>query len=167
MAEETTQETKGLRSSIVSLLIKILPFLLAILAIAGATVYAVRQKPEIFGLSKGSAQVQAEIDALVAEVGKLIALPSDEKPTIATVTDIEKVKDQPFFQNAQNGDKVLIYTNAKKAILYRPGEKRIIEVGAVNINQATPSPTPEGEEEKATPTPTPTPTPTKTPEGGE
>ena len=164
MAEETTQETEASRSPIVSLLFKILPYLLAVLAIAGATVYAVRQKPEIFGLSKGSAQVQAEIDALVAEVGNLIALPSDEKPTIATVTDVEKVKDQPFFRNAKNGDKVLIYTNARKAILYRPSEKRIIEVGAVNINQeATPTPSSEeGAEEEATPTPTPTPEETPT-----
>ena len=164
MAEETTQETETSRSPIVSLLFKILPYLLAVLAIAGATVYAVRQKPEIFGLSKGSAQVQAEIDALVAEVGNLIALPSDEKPTIATVTDVEKVKDQPFFRNAKNGDKVLIYTNARKAILYRPSEKRIIEVGAVNINQeATPTPSSEeGAEEEVTPTPTPTPEETPT-----
>jgi hypothetical protein len=60
---------------------------------------------------------------------------------------LEKVKDQPFFKNAKNGDKVLIYTNAKKAILYRPGEKRIIEVGAVNINnqQQDPNATPSAE----------------------
>ena len=87
----------------------------------------------------------------------------DEKPTVATITDIEKVKDQPFFKNAKNGDRVLIFTNAKKAILYRPTEKRIIEVGAVNINQASPTPagepTPEGETPAASATPEVTSTP--------
>jgi len=156
MAEETTQDKESSRSPIVSLLIKILPYLLAVLAIAGATVYTVRQKPEIFGLSKLPALVQVEIDLLVGEVGKLISLPSDETPTVATVTDVEKVKDQPFFTNAQNGDKVLIYTNAKKAILYRPTEKRIIEVDAVNINQ-----------QEVSPSPSPSPSLTPTPKAGE
>ncbi len=124
--------------------------LIAILFLAigvGATVYVVKMKPELLGLSVGQAQAQAESDKLISEVSLLIALPTDEKPTIATVSDVSKVQDQPFFKNAKNGDKVLIYTNAKKAILYRPTEKRIIEVGAVNINnqqsdaKATPSAT--------------------------
>lgn len=162
MADETTQSAS--QKPWMGLLIKVLPFLLLFLLGAGGMVYLARQKPEILGLSKGSSLVQAEVDALVAEVGKLIELPADENPTVATVTDVEKVKEQPFFANAKNGDKVLIYTNARKAILYRPSEKRIIEVGAVNINQATPAP--EGEEGgEETPTPNPTPTPEASPEG--
>lgn len=102
---------------------------------AGASGYALMMKPELLGLSKGQAQAQAEVDALVMEVGKLLALPTDEKPTVATITDFEKLKEQSFFKNATNGDKVLIYTNAKKAILYRPSEKKVLEVGAVNIRQ--------------------------------
>ena len=114
----------------------------------GLTAYFVQQKPEVLGLSKGQSQVQQEVNSLVTDVGKLIELPKDESPTIATVTDVEKVKEQPFFKSAKNEDKVLIYTNARKAILYRPSEKRIIEVGAVNINQqeepqVEPSPAPE------------------------
>ncbi|HSW89847.1 MAG TPA: LytR C-terminal domain-containing protein [Patescibacteria group bacterium] len=103
--------------------------------VAGATIFALRMKPELAGLSKGQAQVQAEVDQLVSSVGKLMTLPSDEKPTIATVTDPSKLKEQAFFQNAKAGDRVLIYTNARKAILYRPTENKIIEVGAININQ--------------------------------
>ena len=114
------------------------------LGIAGG-IFICQQKPAWFGLSKGAAAVQAETDATVAKVGKLIALPTDEKPTVATVTDASKVKDQTFFQNSVNGDVVLIYTKAQKAILYRPSENKIVEVGAVNIdNQAVqvPAPTP-------------------------
>lgn len=75
----------------------------------------------------------SETDALIAEVGKLMILPQGERPTVAAVTDIEKLRNQPLFVNAQNGDKVLIYTNLKKAIVYRPGEKKIVEVAVVNI----------------------------------
>jgi hypothetical protein len=76
---------------------------------------------------------QEETKKLLAEISKLIDLPSGEEPTVATVTDIEKLKDQPFFAKAKNGDKVIIYTNAKKAILYDPTAKKIIDVAPVNI----------------------------------
>lgn len=81
-----------------------------------------------------------EAKQLSTEVGKLIELPSDEVPTIATVVDVEKVKSQPFFANAQNGDKVLLYAKTSKAILYRPSAKKIIEVAPINLgNSQTPS----------------------------
>ncbi|KKR63058.1 hypothetical protein A2210_00750 [Candidatus Woesebacteria bacterium RIFOXYA1_FULL_40_18] len=158
------EDSEVSKSSVpVGLLLKVAPIVVAILLGVGLTVYGIKLRPEVLGLSKGQAQVQAEVDALVAEVDKLIDLPKDEKPTVATITDIEKVKDQPFFKNAKNGDRVLIFTNAKKAILYRPTEKRIIEVGAVNINQASPTPagepTPEGETPAASATPEVTSTP--------
>lgn len=78
---------------------------------------------------------KAETEALVAEVSKLIDLPKDETPTVATVLDKDKLKDQPFFANAQNGDKILIYTKAKKAIIYRPKENKLINVGPIAIDQ--------------------------------
>jgi hypothetical protein len=70
--------------------------------------------------------------SLIESVGKLIILPIDEQPTVATVADLDKLKDQPFFAQAQLGDKVLIYQNAKKAILYRPSENKIIELAPLN-----------------------------------
>jgi hypothetical protein len=65
-------------------------------------------------------------------VGLLIVLPKNETPTIATVSDPSVLKNQAFFVDAKKGDKVLIYTNAKKAILYDPVIKKIINVAPVN-----------------------------------
>ncbi len=79
------------------------------------------------------ALARKEIEQLVSRVGALIVLPEGEQPTMATVTDPEKLKDQPFFNNAKTGDKVLIYTNARKAILYDPVADKIIEVAPLNI----------------------------------
>lgn len=76
---------------------------------------------------------------LTAKVASLIAVPEGETPTVATVTDPERLKASPFFINAKLGDKVLIYTSAKKAVLYRPDEQKIIEVGPISIG--TPSAT--------------------------
>ncbi len=69
---------------------------------------------------------------IVEKVGKLIKLPS-ETPSIATVSDITKLRNQTLFQNAQNGDKVLIFNQAKRAIVYRPSENVIIEIGNVVV----------------------------------
>lgn len=72
-----------------------------------------------------------EVDQLVEKVGKLIELPSGEQATLATVSDVTKLKGQVFFSKAQNGDRVLIYEQSKKAILYRPSTNKIIEVGPI------------------------------------
>lgn len=138
-----------------------LPLILLLLVFAGVSYVSisfVRNNPVSFGLIKGPSIIKEEEDRLIKRVGELIDLPGDERPTIATVSDKEKIKNQPFFGKAENGDKVLIYTNNKKVILYRPNEDRIVEVGAVNINQ-------QGQEgvEGASVTPTTTTTPTESP----
>ncbi len=76
--------------------------------------------------------VDTAVRMLVEEVGRLIVLPTDEVPTVATVSDPKALKDKVFFAEAKTGDKVLIYTNAKKAILYDPVLKKIINVAPVN-----------------------------------
>lgn len=81
------------------------------------------------------AAAREEIEDLVAQVAKLTEVPEGEQPTIATVTDVESIKDQSFFQNAQNGDRVLIYAEARRAILFRPETGKIVEVAPINIGQ--------------------------------
>lgn len=85
-----------------------------------------------------------EIKSLLAKVGQLIVLPTDEQPGVSTVTDIDKLKDQDFFKNGKNGDRLIVYTQAKKAILYDPTANRIVEVAPVQPEpnaQETPSTT--------------------------
>lgn len=86
-------------------------------------------------ISNTPKDTQKELQDTVKIIGKLMVLPSDETPTLATVNDPEKLKNQAFFANAKVGDKVLIYTNAKKAILYNPAQNKIVEVSPLNINQ--------------------------------
>ncbi len=74
----------------------------------------------------------AEAERIVREVGEIYLLP-DEIPTLATVSDRNQLADQVFFQNAENGDKVLIYRTAGIAVLYRPSIKKIVNVGPVTL----------------------------------
>ena len=85
-------------------------------------------------------QAQQETRDLVRAVSQLMILPEGEDPTIATVADTEKLKDQPFFSRAEIGDKVLLFTTAKKAILYRPTANKIIEVAPINLGNAEAAP---------------------------
>ncbi len=89
-----------------------------------------------------TSQTEAEIDRLKEKIGALIELPKGEEPIPATVSDVTKLKDQTFFAKAKNGDKVLVYSKAKLAILYRPSVDKIINVAPVNLGDsqtATPS----------------------------
>ncbi len=77
---------------------------------------------------------EKEVKDVVAEVGKLILLPEGEVPTIATVSDPGKLQEQTFFKDAKVGDKVLLYTKAKKAYLYRPSLHLLIEVAPITTD---------------------------------
>ena len=117
---------------------KLLTYLLLVLVIVllGTTGYFYYQFRK---LSQGpiGAQITAQEEAqkLATDIGKLMLLPKDEVPTVATITDIEKLKDQLFFRNATNGNKVLIYPNSKLAIIYDPKANLIVNVGPINFSQ--------------------------------
>lgn len=87
------------------------------------------------------AVVQKETADLVAKVGRLIVLPEGETPSVATVSDPEMLKDQVFFTKAEKGDKVLIYTTAKKAILYSVTLNKIVNTAPLNIGDGQKSST--------------------------
>lgn len=79
--------------------------------------------------------LENEVNYLVDKVGDLMFLPIGEIPTIATVSEPDKLKNQEFFKDAKKGDKVLIYTNARKAILYDPLADKIITIAPVSLDQ--------------------------------
>jgi len=118
-----------------------LPWILLILVLGAAAglgywQYLKNQKlsSEISDIRNNPQKVaDQQTNQLLDKVGKLIVLPDNEQPTVATVTDLEPLKDQAFFEKAKIGDKVLIYTNGKRAILYRESENKIVEVAPINI----------------------------------
>ncbi len=98
-------------------------------------------KDENAKLSNPEESAKAETQKLKEEVAKLVDIPSDEEPTIASVVDASKLKDQPFFAKAENGDRVLMFSNAKKAVLYRPSTGKVIEFAPITTGNSTPTST--------------------------
>lgn len=82
--------------------------------------------------------VQEEKRDILGKVGKLVDVPVNEDPTIATISDKDKlqnqIKNQPFFSKAENGDKVLVFPQAKKAILYRPTINKVMDMVAISLS---------------------------------
>lgn len=82
-----------------------------------------------------------EAAQLTQKIGQFMELPKEE-PSVATITDKNKLKDQLFFANSENGDKLLIFTKSGEAILYRPSINKIIAVAPINL-QTSQTSTPE------------------------
>lgn len=83
--------------------------------------------------SKNTANKE-EVQSLIDKVSRLYLIPKDEEPTVATVSDPQILKDQSFFTLAEKGDKVLIFTRASKAVLYRPSIDKIVEIAPIKNN---------------------------------
>ncbi|KXK09623.1 MAG: hypothetical protein QY330_02150 [Candidatus Dojkabacteria bacterium] len=77
-------------------------------------------------------------------VAKKLLIPDDEKPTVATISDIEQLKlsNPNFYFYAQNGDRLLVYSD--KAVIYRESQDIIIAIVPIkrsDLEVATPTPT--------------------------
>jgi hypothetical protein len=155
MKKSTLKQLHGIKSNKSLWLIVIIVVL--IVAAIPAYYYYNQYKQEQMLLQNPSTSADATVKDLVDKVGKLMELPSNETPKIATVSDIAKLAGQAFFANAKNGDKVLIFTQAKEAILYRESINKIIQVAPVNLGSSAPvaNPSPASNVAVATPTPTP------------
>ncbi len=118
--------------------------ILGLLAVGGGisgVYYYAKYQQEILRLK----DPQRDVKALLTQVGKLIELPTGEEPTVATVTNADQIIAQPFFAKAKNGDRVIIYTNARLAILFDMISGKIMNVGILNVGtpsatQGTPAP---------------------------
>jgi len=99
-----------------------IPMALALLMASGAAFYFYR-----------------EANRSESEPRTAIILLPDEVPTVATVQNPEKLKDQPFFAQAKAGDKVLVYSIAKKVYLYDPVNNIIVNVAPLSIETTAPA----------------------------
>lgn len=80
-------------------------------------------------------KIEKEVAALVKDISVHAIMP-EETPVVFTVTDVEAlVKEQQFFAGAVNGDKLLIFPQAVKAVIYSPDRDIIVNMGPVTFDQ--------------------------------
>lgn len=115
-------------------------FVILFIAVVGSAIYFYIQYNSIKNNPNNSAKQETE--QLTHKISKFMELPKEE-PSVATITDKNKLKDQLFFANSENGDKLLIFTKAGEAILYRPSNNKIIAVAPINLQTSQSTITPE------------------------
>jgi hypothetical protein len=107
---------------------------LVVLALIGTSYYFFNKYKKTQALlSNPTLAAKEEVKKITDQVSKLMMLPTKEEPIVVTVLDKKKLKDQDFFKNAENGDKVIVYSVSKQAILYRPSINKIIQVAPLNL----------------------------------
>jgi hypothetical protein len=87
-----------------------------------------QQSKALDDLRKKQTYTPSDTAHLVQEVSKVAVLPSGEVPEIAEVKDISKLQGKPFFAQAQDGDKVLVYKKAKRVFIYRLSTHQIVNM---------------------------------------
>lgn len=94
----------------------------------------------------GAKLTDSQVQEVVARIGKFMSVPSDEKPSVVILRDVQSlVAQQPFYQGAKDGDLLVLYAN--QAIIYDATANKLVAIGPVQRNNATPAPTASGSAE--------------------
>lgn len=64
------------------------------------------------------------------QLSKLMILPKEEA-LVSEIKNVNEIKDQAFFSKAENGDKVLIFVQDAKIVIYRDCDNKIVNVGPI------------------------------------
>ncbi|HTE57935.1 MAG TPA: hypothetical protein VK694_04280 [Verrucomicrobiae bacterium] len=75
------------------------------------------------------AQAKGKVDeaALLRDVRRTVQLP-DEKPTMVTIADKDKLSNKVLAASVDNQDILLIYNDAKRLVVYRPSTHKVIDM---------------------------------------
>jgi len=85
-------------------------------------------------VEKGEVLKEEEYDVL-ASIRKLLIIPK-ETPTIVTIFDAENLKlENPFFENAINGDYAVFFVENRQAVLFSPKRNIIVNVGPIYTDE--------------------------------
>ena len=82
--------------------------------------------------SQGEEDNKELAESIIEEVRKLIDIPEGIEPTVATIIDIELLRNKnPFYNKASNGDHLIVTPD--RAILYSSVRGIIIDVAPVQL----------------------------------
>lgn len=123
------------RSSLVAVMLVALLALVGVLEVKRQTISA--QLTTITNVledyqSQGEEGDKELAQSIIEDVRKLIDIPEDVEPTVATIIDIELLRAKnPFYNKASNGDHLIV--TPERAILYSSVTGKIIDVVPVSL----------------------------------
>jgi hypothetical protein len=119
-------------------LVKIIFFVVVVIIIGGVLVsYKWNNKASLIETAETTENqavlADKEKQDLLEKINKHILLPAEGNPVIMQIDDAEELKKtQAFFVNSLDGDVLVVYQD--KALIYRPSEDVLINVGPVKVN---------------------------------
>ena len=123
-------ENQKEKKSILKKLLVIVVFIVLIVALVTVSLAYTKEKNKKITSADIQALQQQEVGMVLDKIAKHMRLPEGVQPTVATITNVDSLrKEMPFFDNAQNGFKVVVYTD--KAILFDPINDIIVDVAPV------------------------------------
>ena len=77
-------------------------------------------------------ELEKQSKTVLAQVGEVVQLPTDETPQVATVLDASELQDSdPFFEKAQNGDALLMYKKRGLIVLFDLNAHKVLNMGLI------------------------------------
>lgn len=125
----TPKKTKKVsRVKVVLLLIVLM--LLGAIGVMGYLYYQTRQELLLLSTPQGQQRIsEQEVKQVLDQLGKLTLLP-EEEPVMATIIDAQYLATQSaFYQKSENGDKLVVFPQAKKAFIFSPSRNIIVNSG--------------------------------------
>lgn len=105
----------------------LITILVALLVVGGIGLWWYVQKRTEAGMS-------TQQKSVVEQVARIFVLPTDEKPAILTVVNKDEITSAFLQGKVEDGDKVLIYQQNQKVIIYRPSLDKIIDAGPAVVD---------------------------------
>ncbi len=115
-------------------IIKILIVVIVLLAFGGYIYIIQKDTKETRGTTLGNNKEEAK--QLAEIVSKFVLVDKNQVPDIVTISDAETmVKQQSVFKGVVNGDKILVYVQDKKAIVYSPSRDIIVNILPITMQK--------------------------------
>lgn len=130
-------ESNSSRPKLKKLSLKKVILVLLLLGFIFAVIFYISSS-RIQEMSNDKVNTAADVSALVAKVSKLMVLPATT-PNVFVIQDPDSLsKSQTFFIGAKKGDRLLVYPEARKAIIYSIDRNIIINSGPVDFDGVSP-----------------------------
>lgn len=133
VAVQTTQQSANKKKSSPATVILVVVIVLLTGAIAYLYYQFQQSQKELvkFQDPEFLSQLQKESTQAIIDKVKILMLLPDEAPTVATLIDVDALREEnpEFYADGNNGDMLLVFT--KKAVLYRESDNLIINVAPV------------------------------------
>jgi LytR cell envelope-related transcriptional attenuator len=121
-------------------------FALLMLGIVGAGGWYAWQSQSSDDLTRlsaaaGTKVTDDQVQRLIERVSRFMVLPSGENPSVVILRDVASLAEQQsFYRGAKDGDILIVYSS--RAIIYDAKENKLVNVGPIVRNDATPPPSP-------------------------